>query len=442
MSRKKVLILGAAGRDFHNFDVFFKRDAAYEVVGFTATQIPGIEERSYPAALSGELYPDGLPIFAEVDMERIVADRAVDVVVLSYSDLAHGTVMHLASRAVGAGADFWMLGGASTMLKATKPVVAVCAVRTGCGKSQVSRHVAHLVRERGLKTVAIRHPMPYGDLTRQRVQRFASADDLARHECTIEEREEYEAHISRGTIVYAGVVYSEILEQAQAEADVIIWDGGNNDIPFYKPDLWIVVADPLRAGHEMTYFPGEANFRAADCIVINKVNTASADAVALVEANARAVNPGARVVRACSEVSVADPAALAGKRALVIEDGPTLTHGEMGYGAGKVAAEKNGAVVVDPRPFASGSIAELFVKYPHLGDIVPAMGYYPEQVQELEQTINGADCDVVMVATPFDLGRLLAVTKPLVRVGYEHRDAGEPSLTTVLREFLDRIGPS
>ena len=439
MNRKKVLILGAAGRDFHNFDVFFKDNEQYEVVGFTATQIPGIESRSFPAELAGSLYPDGLPIYEEADLEKLIAELGVDVVVLAYSDLSYNTVMHLGSRAIAAGADFTLLGGASTMLKAKKPVIAVCAVRTGCGKSQVSRHVAHLLRERGLKTVAIRHPMPYGDLVKQRVQRFASDEDLVRHECTIEEREEYEAHIVKGTVVYAGVVYSEILEQAQEEADIIIWDGGNNDLPFIKPDLWIVVADPLRAGHEMSYYPGEANFRAADCIVVNKVNTADEAAVESVEANARQVNPGATVVRAFSEVTTADPEALRGKRVLVIEDGPTLTHGEMGYGAGKVAADKFGATVVDPRPFTSGSIAALYEKYPHLGDIVPAMGYYAEQVKELEDTINGADCDVVIVATPFDLGRLLKVEKPLVRVAYEHQDSGEPSLSTTVNEFLDKV---
>ncbi len=439
MNRKKVLILGAAGRDFHNFDVYFKDNEQFEVAGFTATQIPGIESRSFPAALSGRLYPDGLPIFEEDDLEKLISEKDIDLVVLAYSDLSYDTVMHLGSRAIAAGADFTLLGADSTMLKAKKPVIAVCAVRTGCGKSQVSRHVAQLVRDRGFKTVAIRHPMPYGDLEKQRVQRFASDEDLTRHDCTIEEREEYEAHIDKGTVVYAGVVYSEILEQAQEEADLIIWDGGNNDLPFIKPDLWIVVADPLRAGHEMRYYPGEANFRAADCIVVNKVNTATTEAVEAVEANARKVNPGAAVVRAFSEVTTADPAALQGKRVMVIEDGPTLTHGEMGYGAGKVAADKFGATVVDPRPFTSGSIAELYVKYPHLGDIVPAMGYYDEQVKELEDTINGADCDVVIVATPFDLGGLLKVEKPLVRIAYEHQDSGEPSLTKKVNEFLDGL---
>jgi predicted GTPase len=439
MKRKKVLILGAAGRDFHNFDVFFKDDAAFEVVGFTATQIPGIESRAYPAELSGALYPEGLPIFEEDELETLIAERGIDVVVLSYSDLSYATVMHLASRSLAAGADYWLMGGSSTMIPSTKPVIAVCAVRTGCGKSQVSRHVAQMLRQRGLKTVAIRHPMPYGDLAKQRVQRLATNEDLATHDCTIEEREEYEAHISRGTVVYAGVLYQEILAQAQEEADVVIWDGGNNDLPFIKPDLWIVVADPLRPGHEMSYYPGEANFRAADVIVINKVNNAPEEAIASIEANAKAANPKAKVVRAFSEVTTADPSLLKGKRALVIEDGPTLTHGGMAYGAGKVAAEKFGAIVVDPRPFAKGSIAELYTKFPHLGDIIPAMGYYPEQVAELEETINEADCDVVLVATPFDLGRLLKVEKPLARVAYEHRDAGEPSLTGVVEAFLDGL---
>lgn len=439
MNRKKVIILGAAGRDFHNFDMYFKDNEEYDVVGFTATQIPGIEARSYPAELSGSLYPKGLPIFPEDELEKLIAEHRVDVVVLSYSDLSYSTVMHLGSRALAAGADYMLLGSKKTMLRSNKPVIAVCAVRTGCGKSQVSRHVASLIRSRGLKTVAIRHPMPYGDLAKQRVQRFANDEDLKRFECTIEEREEYEAHIDKGTVVYAGVIYSEILEQAEKEADVVIWDGGNNDLPFIKPDLFIVVADPLRAGHEMAYYPGEANFRAADVIVINKVNTASDEEVESIATNAAMANPTARVVRAFSEVTTDDPESLKGKKVLVIEDGPTLTHGEMGYGAGFVAAEKFGATVVDPRPFATGSIKELYDKFPHLGKIVPAMGYYPEQVKAFEATINAADCDVVLVATPFDLGRLLNVEKPLVRIAYGHNDAGEPSLTTVVNEYLDSL---
>ena len=440
MSRKKVIILGAAGRDFHNFDVYFKDDEEYEVVGFTATQIPGIEARSYPAELSGPNYPKGLPIFPEDDLEKLIAEHGIDIVVLSYSDLSYDTVMHLGSRAIAAGADYMLLGGKKTMLPSKKPVIGVCAVRTGCGKSQVSRHVAKLLHQRGLKTVAIRHPMPYGDLAKQAVQRFATIEDLAKHECTIEEREEYEAHIDKDTIVYAGVIYADILEQAEKEADVIIWDGGNNDLPFIKPNLWIVVADPLRAGHEMSYYPGEANFRAADVIVINKVNTATDEAVASVAANAAMANPEAQVVKAVSDVVIDDPKAIEGKRVLVIEDGPTLTHGEMGYGAGQVAAEKYGATVIDPRPFTSGSIKDLYTKFPHLGQIVPAMGYYPEQVKELEDTINSADCDLVLVATPFDLGRLLNVSKPLVRVAYGHVDGSEPTLTGIVENFLDGLG--
>ncbi len=441
MERKKVLILGAAGRDFHNFDVYFKDVEEYEVVGFTATQIPGIESRGYPAALSGRLYPKGLPIFPERDLEQVVRDRGVDVVVLAYSDLSYATVMHLGSRALAAGADYMLLGPRKTMLSSSKPVIAVTAVRTGCGKSQVSRHVAKLIHDRGLKTVAVRHPMPYGDLAKQAVQRFATYEDLDRHECTIEEREEYEAHIDRGTVVYAGVIYRDILAAAEKEADVVIWDGGNNDLPFYKPDLWITVADPLRAGHEVSYYPGEANFRSADVIVINKVNTATAAAVDEVARNAALCNPRAQVVRAASELTTPDPSAIRGKRVLVIEDGPTLTHGEMGFGAGKVAAEKFGAAaVVDPKPFATGSIKELYSKFPHLDDIVPAMGYYPEQVAELEATINRAECDAVLVATPFDLGRLLTnVSRPLVRVGYQHADSGEPSLTSAVGRFLDGL---
>jgi predicted GTPase len=439
MSRKKVIILGAAGRDFHNFDVYFKDNEEFEVVGFTATQIPGIEARSYPAELSGKLYPEGLPIFPEDDLEELIAEKKVDLVVLAYSDLSYATVMHLGSRALAAGADYMLLGGNKTMLKSKKPVIAVCAVRTGCGKSQVSRHVAALIHKRGLKTVAIRHPMPYGDLAKQAVQRFATNEDLVKHECTIEEREEYEAHIATGTIVYAGVIYADILKQAEEEADVVIWDGGNNDLPFIKPDLWIVVADPLRAGHEMSYYPGEANFRAADVIVINKVNTATEEAVASIVANAAAANPKAKVVQAISDVTTEDPAAVKGKRVLVIEDGPTLTHGEMGYGAGHVAAEKFGAEIIDPRPFTSGSIKALYTKYPHLGNIVPAMGYYPEQVKELEDTINNSDAELVLVATPFDLGRLLKVNKPLARVAYGHVDGKDPKLTDIVNEFLDGV---
>lgn len=439
MNRKKVIILGAAGRDFHNFDLYFKENEEFEVVGFTATQIPGIEARSYPAELSGKLYPEGLPIFPEDDLEKLIAEHKVDIVVLSYSDLSYATVMHLGSRVLAAGADYMLLGGNKTMLPSKKPVIAVCAVRTGCGKSQVSRHVASLIHARDLKTVAIRHPMPYGDLAAQRVQRFASEEDLVKHDCTIEEREEYEAHIATGTVVYAGVIYSEILEQGEAEADVVIWDGGNNDLPFIKPDLWIVVADPLRAGHEMSYYPGEANFRAADVIVVNKINTATEENVESIVANAKATNPDATVVKAISDVTTADPESIKGKRVLVIEDGPTLTHGEMGYGAGFVAAEKFGATVVDPKPYTSGSIKALYEKYPHLGQIVPAMGYYPEQVKELEDTINSADCDLVLVATPFDLGRLLNVTKPMARVAYGHVDASEPSLTSIVNTFLDKF---
>jgi predicted GTPase len=437
MDRKKVIILGAAGRDFHNFDLYLKEDEHFEVVGFTATQIPGIEQRQFPAELSGPLYPKGLPIFPEDELEAVIKEHDVDIAVLSYSDLAYSTVMHLASRSLAAGADYMLLGPKKTMLKSSKPVIAVTAVRTGCGKSQVSRHVASLIQARGLKTVAIRHPMPYGDLAAQRVQRFATNEDLTRHDCTIEEREEYEAHIAKGTVVYAGVVYSEILREAEKEADIIIWDGGNNDLPFIKPDLWITVADPLRPGHEMSYYPGEANFRGSDVLVINKVNTAPAEAVASIAANAAQANPKAQVVEARSEVSTDDPAALKGKKVLVIEDGPTLTHGGMGYGAGRVAADKFGAHVVDPRPFAAGSISTLYDKYPHLQDIVPAMGYYPDQVKELEDTINSAEVDVVLVATPFDLGRLLNVKKPLARVRYEHADANEPGLTGIVNQFLD-----
>ncbi|MBN1771571.1 MAG: GTPase, partial [Deltaproteobacteria bacterium] len=374
MSRERVLILGAAGRDFHNFHRFFRDNEAYEVVGFTATQIPGIEQRRYPKELSGRLYPDGIPIYPEAQLEQLVRNLRVDSVVFAYSDVPHEMVMHLASRAMAGGADFWLLGDNRTMLDTKVPVVAVCAVRTGCGKSQTSRYVAAQLRQAGLRVVALRHPMPYGDLVRQKVERLATFEDLDKFECTIEEREEYESHIAMGTVVYAGVVYSEILAEAEREADVIIWDGGNNDTSFVRPDLWITVADPLRPGHELRYHPGEVNLRAAHVVLINKANTAPKADVDAVVATARHVNPNATVVLGASVVTVTDPKSVKGKRVLLVEDGPTLTHGEMSFGAGQVAAERYGAKeVVDPRPHAVGSIKATYQKYPHLQKLLPAV---------------------------------------------------------------------
>ena len=440
MSVERVLILGAAGRDFHNFNTFFRGNPRYEVVGFTATQIPGIDDRRYPAVLAGEQYPEGIPIEPEDEMERIIKERNVDQVVFAYSDVMYSTVMHLAARANAAGADFRLLGTKETMIKSNKPVVAVVAVRTGCGKSQTSRYVADKLKAAGKQVVAIRHPMPYGDLAKQAVQRFASYDDLAMHECTIEEREEYETHIEQGTIVYAGVDYGAILEQAEQEADVIIWDGGNNDTPFYKPDLWITVADPLRPGHELAYYPGETNIRGCDVVVINKATVAKPEDVDLVAANIAAVNPGAVIIRAASKLSVEDESLIRGKRVLTVEDGPTVTHGDMPFGAAKVAADEFGAAeVVDPRPHTVGTITDTFKKYPHLGTALPAMGYGDKQTADLEQTINAIDCDTVLYATPMDLGRLINIDKPLARVRYELADLDGPTLGAELDKFLAKL---
>jgi len=439
MQRERILILGAAGRDFHNFNVYFRDNEAFEVVGFTAAQIPKIDGRAYPAVLAGKLYPKGLPIFPEIEMEKIIKEQKVDRVIFAYSDTSHETVMHLASRVIAAGADYTLMGTKRTMVKSTKPVIAVCAVRTGCGKSQTSRYITKLLQKAGKKVVAVRHPMPYGDLAKQAVQRFANYDDLAKADCTIEEREEYEAHLKNGTIVYAGVDYEAILRQAEKEADVVLWDGGNNDVPFFVPDLWITVADPLRAGHEMTFHPGEANFRAADVIVINKANTAKAEDVEKVIANAKLVNPKATIIKGSSEVICEKPELIKGKKVLVVEDGPTITHGGMPYGAGKVAADKYGAgELIDGRPFATGSIKETYAKYPHIGTLLPAMGYYPEQIKELEDTINHSNADVVLIGTPFDLARLIKISKPTCFVSYELVDMGKPTLEDAMAKFLTK----
>lgn len=433
---KKVLILGAAGRDFHNFNVVFRNNPEFGVVGFTATQIPDIAGRRYPAELAGTLYPDGIPIFEERDLERLVQDFAVDAVVFSYSDISHPNLMHLASRTIAAGADFWLLGTEHTQIRSTLPVISICAVRTGCGKSPLSRLVAAQLRSLGWKPVVIRHPMPYGDLAAQAVQRFASLADLEKHECTIEEREEYEPHISKGTVVYAGVDYEKILRQAEKEADVILWDGGNNDTPFYKSDLEIVVADPHRAGHELGYFPGEVNMRRAQVVVINKVDTAAPADVEKVRDNVRRNNPQARIVDMACRVTVSAPDQVKGKRVLVVEDGPTLTHGEMPYGAGVVAARLCGAAeLIDPRPFAVGSIRGTYERYPHMTTLLPAMGYSAMQRHELEQTINQVPCDLVLVATPIDLAGVIKLDKPSLRVTYEVEELTKPGLIAALEKF-------
>jgi predicted GTPase len=434
MTPIRTLIMGAAGRDFHNFNVFYRDNKDYVVVAFTATQIPNIDERKYPAELAGSLYPTGIPIFPESELVHLIKDLKVDQVVFAYSDVPHEVVMHKASIVLAAGADFRMMGTNSTQVKSTKPVVSVCAVRTGSGKSQTTRRVSLIPREMGYKVAAIRHPMPYGDLVKQKVQRFETYADLDKHECTIEEREEYEPHLDNGVIVYAGVDYEAILRQAEKEVDIILWDGGNNDFSFYKSDLNIVVADPHRAGHEKAYHPGETNVRMADVFVINKVDTADPDKVIEVRNTLHELNPKAVIIEAASPLFVDDPDAIRGKRVLVIEDGPTLTHGEMKYGAGWVAARRFGAgEIVDPRPFAVGTIHDTYVKYPNTGMILPAMGYGDKMVKDLEDTINKADVELVISATPIDLNRIIKVNKPMQRVRYELQEIGQPTLTEILQ---------
>ncbi len=435
MAAVRTLIMGAAGRDFHNFNVYFRDNADYQVVAFTATQIPNIDGRKYPAELAGKLYPAGIPIYPESDLVSLIKKENIDLVIFAYSDVPHEYVMHKASTVMAAGADFRMMGLRSTQVKSSKPVVSVCAVRTGSGKSQTTRRVSLILRGLGYKVAAIRHPMPYGDLVKQAVQRYETYDDLVKHECTIEEREEYEPHLDNGVIVYAGVDYEAILRQAEKEVDIVLWDGGNNDFPFYVPDLSIVVADPHRPGHEETYHPGETNVRSADVFVINKVDTASADNVLAVRDAISRMNPGALVIEGASPLFVEDPAAIRGKRVLVVEDGPTLTHGEMAYGAGWVAARRFGAAeIVDPRPFAVGSILETYQKYPKTGPILPAMGYGDEMTRDLEKTIDNADVDLVLVGTPIDLNRVIKINKPNQRVRYELQEIGQPTLEDILKE--------
>jgi predicted GTPase len=427
--------MGAAGRDFHNFNVFFRSNQDYEVVAFTATQIPNIEGRKYPKELSGSLYPEGIPIYAETELVDLIKKNNIDQVIFAYSDVPHEYVMHKASLVLAAGADFRLMGTHTTQIKSNKPVISVCAVRTGSGKSQTTRRVSKVLIDLGYKVAAIRHPMPYGDLVKQRVQRFASYDDLDKHNCTIEEREEYEPHLDNGVIVYAGVDYAEILIQAEKEVDIVLWDGGNNDLPFYIPDLAIVVADPHRPGHETLYHPGETNVNLADIFVINKVDTADPDNVIKVRESLRSLNSDAVVIEAASPLFVDKPEEIQGKRVLVIEDGPTLTHGEMKYGAGWVAARRFGAsVIVDPRPFAVGTIAKTYEKYPDTGPILPAMGYGDAMISDLEKTINNADVEMVISATPIDLTRIIKVNKPMQRVRYELQEIGQPTLSELLEK--------
>jgi len=439
---KKVLILGAAGRDFHNFNCVYREDPETRVVAFTATQIPDIAGRRYPASLAGPQYPDGIPIEDEREMERLIRDLGVDEVVFAYSDVSHVHVMDRASRALACGADFRILGPRATELKSCRPVIAVCAIRTGCGKSQTSRYLVRVLRGLGRRVAVVRHPMPYGDLASQAVQRFASREDLDAARCTIEEREEYEPHLDQGAVVFAGVDYHAILRASEAEADVILWDGGNNDWPFYTPDLLITVTDPLRAGHERLYHPGETNLLMAHVVIINKVDSASADAIAAVRRSIAEMNPAADVIEARSEISADRAVPLAGRRVVVVEDGPTLTHGGMEFGAGTVLARREGAVIVDPRPFARGSIRQTFERYPQMGPLLPAMGYSDRQIAELRESIEAVPADLVVCGTPMDLGRLLQVSKPVIRVRYDLVPVSGPSLDDLVRRVLERRGPA
>ncbi|MCF8370149.1 MAG: cyclic 2,3-diphosphoglycerate synthase [Bacteroidales bacterium] len=442
MAKKNVVIIGAAGRDFHNFNTYFRGNEAYNVVAFTAAQIPDIDGRKYPKELAGELYPQGIPIYAEADLVKLIKEHNVDDCVFSYSDVPYNRVMNVSSVVNAAGANFMLLGPGDTMVKSTKPVVAVVATRTGCGKSQTSRKVIEYLMAKGLKVVAIRHPMPYGDLNAQKVQRFAKVSDLEMHKCTVEEMEEYEPHVVRGNVIYAGVDYEAIVRAAEKDpdgCDVILWDGGNNDFPFYKPDLTITVADPHRPGHELTYYPGEVNMRIADAIVINKMDSASPEGIQVVRESIAKVNPTAIVIDGASPIKVDNPEIIRGKRVLVVEDGPTLTHGEMKLGAGIIAAQKFGAAeLVDARPFAVGKLAETYRIYPNIGTLLPAMGYSPEQLKDLETTINNSDCDSVIIGTPIDLNRIVNIKKPNTRVYYDLQEIGLPNLDGVLTDFCKK----
>ena len=444
---KRILIAGAAGRDFHDFNMLFREDEAYEVVCFTAAQIPNISDRRYPPVLSGPLYPAGIPIYPEIELDALIPELELDEVIFSYSDVNHDHVMHLASRALAAGADFRLVAPRRTMLRSSVPIISICAVRTGCGKSQTAKYVVKLLKQIGLKRiVAVRHPMPYGDLAAQAVQRFATYDDLTRHQCTIEEREEYEPYIESGNVVYAGIDYKAILRQAEAEADIIIWDGGNNDLPFFVSDFHLVLVDPHRPGDEQTYHPGETNLLRADAVLINKIVTANHDDTIAVQTNVRRLNPTATLLQAASPITVPDPTQIQGRRVLVVEDGPTLTHGEMAYGAGVIAAKTFGAAeLIDPRPFAVGAIANTFQQYPDIGPLLPAMGYGQEQICDLEATIEQSDAELILIATPIDLTRLIEISKPIQRVRYDLQPIGKPGLGEVLVEaiapFLGAMSP-
>ncbi len=442
MAKRNVIIIGAAGRDFHNFNTYYRNNDAYNVVAFTAAQIPDIDGRKYPAELAGSLYPDGIPIHAEEDLEKLIVDLKADECVFSYSDVPYEHVMRMASRVNAAGASFSLIGGNDTMIESKKPVIAVGAVRTGCGKSQTSRRIIELLMEAGLKVVAIRHPMPYGDLAKQKVQRFAKIEDLEKHDCTIEEMEEYEPHISRGNVIYAGVDYEAIVREAENDpdgCDVILWDGGNNDFPFYKPDLMVTVVDPHRPGHELKYYPGETTLRLSDVVVINKMDSADADNIQIVRESIAKVAPEAMVVDGASPLTIDKPEVIRGKKVLVVEDGPTLTHGEMKIGAGTVAARKAGAAeMVDPREYAVGRLQETFKIYPGIGQLLPAMGYGDEQKKDLEKTINNTPCDAVVIATPIDLSRIVKIDKPTVKVGYDLQEIGQPTLAEPIEEFIKK----
>lgn len=442
MSRTNVIIIGAAGRDFHNFNTYYRNNERYNVVAFTATQIPDIHGRKYPAELAGELYPGGIPIYDQRELPELIKKYDVDECVLSFSDVSYQYVMNLSALVNAAGANFALLGPKHTMLKSSKPVIAVCATRTGTGKSQTSRKVAEILIKNGVKVVAVRHPMPYGDLAAQKVQRFSTIEDLAKHNCTIEEMEEYEPHIERGNVVYAGVDYEAILREAENDpegCDVILWDGGNNDFPFYQPDLMITVADPHRAGHELTYYPGEVNLRIADVVVINKIDSASPEAVEQVRQNIAKVNPDAVVIDGASPIRVDQPELIKGKRVLIVEDGPTLTHGDMKLGAGTIAAQKFGAAeIIDPRPFIVGKLQETYAEYPHIGALLPAMGYSAQQRADLEATIANVDCDAVIIGTPIDLNRIVKIKQPNTRVYYDLQEIGSPNLEEVLADFMQK----
>lgn len=437
--KRNVIIMGAAGRDFHNFNLNFLDNNDYQVVAFTATQIPDIEDRKYPSELAGKLYPDGIPIFPECELKNLIKSNKVDLVVFSYSDVTYDYVMHKSALVNSCGADFMLMGTKNTQVKSTKPLISVCAVRTGCGKSQTSRKIINILKKFGKKVVVIRHPMPYGNLVEQKVQRFASYKDMDKHKCTIEEREEYEPHILNDTVVYAGVDYGAILQEAEKEADIILWDGGNNDSTFYKTDLQITVVDPHRAGDELKYYPSEINLLLADVVIINKMDTANNKKILTTRKNIKEKNPNAIVIDAASPISVDNPELIRGKKVLVVEDGPTLTHGEMKYGAGVVAAQKFGcSEMIDPRPFTTGKITETYKKYKNIGILLPAMGYSDEQVKDLEKTINRTECDTVIIATPIDLQKIIKIDKPSVRVQYDLQEIGQPTLENILNEFINK----